>query len=259
MKTDSPAAPASEQIPASEQRPSAGKRRPAFRKAFVFAIVAAAAATGYWQFGEALSLESLAAREAELRVAKAEAVLVALAVGFVVYVAVTGLSLPGAAVLTLASGWFFGVWQGTLLVSFASTTGATLAFLFSRYLFRDAMRQRFGGRLAGFNEALEREGPFYLFTLRMIPAVPFFVINLVMGLTPIRTRTFWWVSQLGMLPGTAAYCYAGAAVPSLGTLAEEGLGGILSAKTLVAFAILGAFPIVVKKTMAWARARRSST
>jgi len=228
-------------------------------KPLVFALVAAAAALGYWQFGDALSLENLAARETELRDAKAAAPLLVFAAGFVLYVAVTGLSLPGAAVLTLASGWFFGVWQGILLVSFASTSGATLAFLFSRYLFRDAIRRKFGERLEKFNAALEQEGPFYLFTLRLIPVVPFFVINLVMGLTPIRTWTFWWVSQLGMLAGTAVYVYAGAAVPSLGELAKDGIGGILSLRVLVAFAILGLFPITVKKTMAWARSRRDAS
>ncbi|MEX2581387.1 MAG: TVP38/TMEM64 family protein [Verrucomicrobiales bacterium] len=227
-------------------------------KVVVFLVVVAAAAIGYWQFGDVLTLENLAAKEAELREARTAAPLVVFGIGFLIYVLVTGLSLPGAAVLTLASGWFFGVWQGTLLVSFASTTGATLAFLFSRYLFRDAIQQRFGDRLEKFNAALEKEGSFYLFTLRLIPVVPFFVINLVMGLTPIRTGTFWWVSQLGMLAGTAVYCYAGAAVPSLGELAERGMGGILSPKVIVAFVILGLFPITVKKVMAYVRSRRET-
>jgi len=233
-------------------------RKSTIIKVVVFLVVAAAAAIGYWQFGDVLTLENLAAKEAELRDARANAPLLVFGIGFVVYVVVTGLSLPGAAVLTIASGWFFGFWQGTLLVSFASTTGATLAFLFSRYLFRDAILRRFGERLEKFDEALEREGPFYLFTLRLIPVVPFFVINLVMGLTPIRTWTFWWVSQLGMLAGTAVYVYAGAAVPSLGELAERGMGSILSPQVLIAFVILGLFPITVKKIMAFVRSRRET-
>lgn len=228
------------------------------KKIILFTLVLAAAIFAYVKFGDALSLENLAAEETALREARAASPLLVFVIGFLIYVAVTGLSLPGAAVLTLAAGWFFGFWQGTLLVSFASTTGATLAFLFSRYLFRDTIQAKFGDRLAKFNEDLEREGPFYLFTLRLIPVVPFFVINLVMGLTPIRTRTFWWVSQLGMISGTAVYVYAGAAVPSLRELAERGLGGILSPKAIIAFVILGLFPVTVKKIMAALRKRREA-
>ena len=171
------------------------------------------------------------------------------AVAFLVYVAVTGLSLPGAIVLTLTCGWLFGFWRGLVLVSFASTTGATVAFLMSRFLLRDSIQRRFGDRLATFNQALEREGAFYLFMLRLIPAVPFFVINVVMGLTPIRSRTYWWVSQIGMLPGTAVYVYTGASVPNLATLAEKGFQGILSPQLLMAFALLGLVPLVLKKVV----------
>lgn len=240
-----------------ENTPAPGGRSTVI-KVVVFLLVAAAAAIGYWQFGDALTLENLADREAALREAKANAPLLVFGIGFLVYVIVTGLSLPGAAALTIASGWFFGFLQGTLLVSFASTTGATLAFLFSRYLFRDAIQRRFGDRLAKFNAALEKEGPFYLFTLRLIPAVPFFVLNLVMGLTPIRTWTYWWVSQIGMLAGTMVYVYAGASVPGLSELAERGMGSILTPRLIVAFVVLGLFPITVKKIMARVRARRET-
>ena len=122
---------------------------------------------------------------------------------FALYVAVTALSLPGAAIMTLAAGALFGFWTALLLVSFASSLGATLAFLASRFLFRDGVQKRFGERLKNINNGVKKEGAFYLFTLRLVPVVPFFVINLVMGLTPIKTRTFYWVSQLGMLAGTA--------------------------------------------------------
>lgn len=227
-------------------------------KLIVFLLVAAAAAVGYWKFGDALTLDNLASKETALRDAKATTPLLVFGIGFLIYVLVTGLSLPGAAVLTLASGWFFGLWQGTLLVSFASTTGATLAFLFSRYLFRDTIQRRFGDRLEKFNAALEKEGPFYLFTLRLIPVVPFFVINLVMGLTPIRTWSFWWVSQVGMLAGTVVYVYAGASVPSLEEMAERGMSGVLSPQVIIAFVILGLFPITVKKIMARVRSRRET-
>lgn len=174
-------------------------------------------------------------------------------VAFLVYVVVTGLSLPGAAVLTLVYGWYFGLFRGIVLVSFASTAGATLAFLLSRFLFRDAIQKRFGQRLDSFNESLEREGPFFLFTMRLIPAVPFFVINAVMGLTPIRTTTFWWVSQLGMLAGTAVYVYAGSSVPNLQALADDGIGAVFSlsqlAQIVTAFVLLGLFPLIVRLAM----------
>lgn len=242
--------------PTNDTKPS--KAKSPTIKIVVFLLVVAAAGIGYWQFGDALTLDHLAAQETALREARAVNPLFIFAIGFLIYVLVTGFSLPGAAVLTIASGWFFGFWQGTLLVSFASTTGATLAFLFSRFLFRDTIQQRFGDRLEKFNAALEKEGPFYLFTLRLIPVVPFFVINLVMGLTPIRTWTYWWVSQLGMLAGTMVYVYAGASVPSLAELAERGMGGILSPQLIIAFVILGIFPLTVKKIMGKIRSRRDT-
>jgi uncharacterized membrane protein YdjX (TVP38/TMEM64 family) len=225
-----------------------------FRKRLiVFGLVAAAVAGGYYFLSDYLSLEALAEQEQRLRDLQHEYPLFAYGLAFLVYVAVTGLSFPGATVLTLAYGWFFGLVRGFVLLSFASTAGATLAFLLSRYLFRDAVQRRFGDRLARFNEALDRDGAFYLFTLRLIPVVPFFVINAVMGLTPIRTLTYWWVSQLGMLPGTAVYVYAGSSVPSLKTLAEDGIGAVLSpeqlGRLLVAFALLGLFPLAVRWTL----------
>ena len=165
----------------------------------------------------------------------------------------TGLSLPGAALLTLVIGWYFGFATGLVLVSFASTAGATVAFLLSRFFFRDAIERKFGDTTKSFNEALEREGAFYLFTLRLIPAVPFFAINAVMGLTKIRTWTFWWVSQVGMLPGTAVYTYAGSRVPDLQTLSEQGARAVFSGSQLlqitIAFALLGIFPLATKKLL----------
>ncbi len=228
------------------------------KKLLLLIPVLGLAAFAFVQFRDVLTLENLANQEAALRSAKTANPLIAFVVGFLIYVVVTALSLPGAAVLTLASGWFFGFWQGTLLVSFASTTGATLAFLFSRYLFRDSIQTKFGDSLSKFNDALEKEGPFYLFTLRLIPVVPFFVINLVMGLTPIRTQTFWWVSQLGMIAGTSVYVSAGAAVPTLKELAEQGASGILSPQVIVAFTILGLFPLVVKRIVAAIIEKRAS-
>ncbi len=214
------------------------------------AVVVAAAGVLYWQFGHYLELEYLASREAQLQSFQEDLPWLVIGVAFLIYVTVTGLSLPGAALLTLVMGWYFGFSRGLLLVSFASTTGATAALLLSRYFFRDAVESRFGEQLRTFNEALRREGAFYLFTLRLIPAVPFFVINAVMGLTKIRTRTFWWVSQLGMLPGTAVYVYAGSRVPDLQTLAVSGVQAVFTPGQLtqitVAFVLLGVFPLAMK-------------
>jgi len=220
-----------------------------WKKVAVALLVAAAATALYVKYGEALLLDSLATKETELRRYGHQHPGFTYAVAFLIYVAVTGLSLPGAAGLTLIYGWYFGFMRGIILVSFASTTGATIAFLLSRFLFRDAIQKNFGDRLEGFNKALEREGSFYLFTLRLIPAVPFFVINAVMGLTPLKTTSYWWVSQLGMLPGTAVYVYAGSSVPSLADLAEQGTGGILTPRIILAFVLLGVFPLVVRSLM----------
>ena len=170
---------------------------------------------------------------------------------FLVYVAVTGLSLPGAAIMTLAGGAIFGLLWGTLIVSFASSIGATLAFLASRFLFRDAIQRKFGDKLRVVNAGVEKEGAFYLFTLRLVPAFPFFLINLAMGLTPMRTRTFYWVSQLGMLLGTLVYVNAGTQVAKI-----DSLKGILSPGLLISFALLGLFPLAAKKVVDLIKARR---
>lgn len=223
------------------------------RRTFVLVGLIAVVGLGAWWLGDELSLSRLAARESAFRTFQAEHPILVYFAAFAAYTAVSGLSLPGAAGMTLLFGWLFGFWRGMFVVSFASTAGATIAFLLSRYLLRDSIIRRFGDRLAAFNTALEREGAFYLFTLRLIPAVPFFVINAVMGLTPIRVRTFWWVSQLGMLPGSAVFVYAGASAPRLQILAEQGLGAIFSpaqvTQILVAFGLLGLFPLLVRLAM----------
>ncbi|MEO2014219.1 MAG: TVP38/TMEM64 family protein [Fuerstiella sp.] len=228
-----------------------GRKSKPYLKLFVLATVATAVVYGYTQYGDTLTLDTLAQRETELREYQQLHPILIYGLAFGVYVAVTGLSLPGAAtVLSLVYAWYFGLVRGIVLVSFASTMGATLAFLLSRYLLRETIQNRFGEKLKAFNRNLEEEGAFYLFTLRLIPAVPFFVINVVMGLTPMKTRTFWWVSQVGMFPGTIVFVYAGSSVPDLATLAENGASGILSPQLLAAFVVLGLFPLVVKKLLA---------
>lgn len=223
------------------------------KKWLVLAAVAGLIIGTFVFFGDDLKLENLAQSEAQLQQFQHDHPLLVYGAAFAIYVAVTGLSLPGAAGMTLLYGWYFGFLRGLVLVSFASTMGATVAFLLSRYLFRDSIQQRFGERLKSFNEALDREGAFYLFTLRLIPAIPFFVINVVMGLTNLPVRTYWWVSQVGMLPATAVYVYAGSQVPNLQRLADEGAQAVFSASQLIqitiAFALLGIFPIAVKKIM----------
>lgn len=174
------------------------------------------------------------------------------AIFFLIYVAVTGLSLPGAAIMTLVAGAIFGLLWGTLIVSFASSVGATLAFLAARFLARDTVQQRFGHNLKAINQGVEREGAFYLFTLRLVPAFPFFVINLVMALTPMKTLTFYWVSQLGMLPGTLVYVNAGTQIAEI-----DALSGILSFDLLLSFIILGLFPLIAKRLVAFIKARKA--
>lgn len=200
-----------------------------------------------------LSLETLAAQESKLQSLLASNPLLVLSAAFGIYVIVTALSIPGAAVLSLTYAWFFKFWTGLVLISFASTTGATIAFLISRYLLRDWVQRRFGQRLQKIDDSFEREGAFYLFTMRLIPAMPFFLINLLMGLTKIKTATFWWVSQLGMLAGTIVYVYAGASIPDLNTLQNQGVSAIFSPWQLtqisIAFLTLGLFPITAKKLL----------
>jgi uncharacterized membrane protein YdjX (TVP38/TMEM64 family) len=170
---------------------------------------------------------------------------------FLIYVLVTSLSLPGAVVLTIAGGGLFGLVTGTIVVSFASAIGATLACFVSRYLLGAWVQKRFGSRIEKINEGIEREGVFYLFTLRLIPLFPFWLINLAMGLSRMRLRAFWWISQLGMLPGTIVYVNAGRELARI-----ESARDILSPGLLVSFALIGIFPIAVKKLLALYRVNR---
>jgi uncharacterized membrane protein YdjX (TVP38/TMEM64 family) len=169
---------------------------------------------------------------------------------FVLYVAVAALALPGAALLTLVAGAIFGFVWGTVLVSFASSIGATLSFLLSRFVLRDWVRRRYASRVAAMDRGMEKEGAFYLFTLRLIPAIPFFVVNVLMGLTALRTRTFYWVSQVGMFAGTLAYVNAGTQLAAI-----QSPRGILSPGLIGAFVVLGFFPLVAKRAVEMAGAR----
>ncbi|WP_370263008.1 FAD-dependent oxidoreductase [Limnobacter sp.] len=198
-----------------------------------------------------LTLESLKARLEEFRAFQAESPWLVAGVYFAAYVVVTAFSIPGAAVMTLAGGALFGLLQGLIIVSFASTVGATLAFLGARYLLRDSVQSKFGARLKAINAGVEKEGAFYLFTLRLVPVFPFFLINLLMGLTSMKAVTFFWVSQLGMLAGTAVYVNAGTELANINSL-----GGILSPGVLLSFALLGVFPLLAKKVTDKIKARK---
>lgn len=171
---------------------------------------------------------------------------------FAIYVAVTALSLPGATIMTLLGGAVFGLFSGTLIVSFASTMGATLAFLASRFLFRDSVQARFGQPLAAINRGVGKDGAFYLFTLRLVPVFPFFLINLLMGLSPLGTWTFYWVSQIGMLAGTLVYVNAGTQIAKIDSLA-----GILSPGLILSFVLLGVFPLLARRIISSLKARKA--
>jgi len=196
----------------------------------------------YFGLHQYANLDSLKAQQAIITEYSNTAPLTAALIFFSVYIVITGLSLPGAAIMTLAGGAVFGLLKGTLLVSFASTIGATLAFLISRYLFRKPLQQRFAERLQIINQGVEKDGAFYLFTLRLVPAFPFFIVNIVMGLTPIKTLTFFLVSQLGMLAGTIVYVFAGTQLAQVSSLKD-----IFSAELILSFTLLGFFPLIAKK------------
>tara|TARA_R110002110_G_C13470513_1_gene720838 strand:- start:78896 stop:81031 length:2136 start_codon:yes stop_codon:yes gene_type:complete len=217
----------------------------------VLVIGLALASWFYFDLGSYLQFDTLKGRIDDLQAWRASNPVLAGALYFAVYVVVTALSVPGAAIMTLAGGALFGFWYGLLLVSFASSIGATLAFLVSRLLLRDWVQQRFGRQLRAVNAGFERDGAFYLFSLRLVPLFPFFVINLLMGLLPIATRRYYWVSQLGMLPATAVYVNAGT---QLGQL--ESASGILSAPLIGSFVLLALFPFLAKWLLTRLQTRR---
>ena len=210
--------------------------------ALIVGVLVLLAAFFALDLGRYLSLGYLKSSQSAFESLYAEQPLTVMGSYFALYVAVTALSFPGAVIMTLAGGAIFGTLWGTVIVSFASSLGATLAFLAARFVLRDSIEARFGNRLAEFNKGIEKEGAFYLFTLRLVPLVPFFVINLLMGLTKMKTLTFYGVSQLGMLAGTAVYVNAGTQLAQL-----ESLQGILSPGLIGSFVLLGVFPLLARK------------
>ena len=220
----------------------------------ILVLVLLAACVGIFFFfgvGDYLSLAYLKEIHGEA-VSYVRANVLASTVGFMVfYVLVTAASLPGAALMTLAAGAVFQVLWGLAMVSFASTIGATLAMLISRTLLREWVQSRFAQQLRAVNQGMQRDGGFYLFGLRMVPLFPFFIINLVMGLTRIPAWRFYWVSQLGMLPGTFVFVFAGTQLASVSSLSD-----VLSPGMIAALSLLGLFPLIARKSLAWLNARR---
>ncbi len=217
----------------------------------IAAVLGLAAVFFAFDLGAYLTLDYLKASQDTFAQMYAEHQVLVIAGYMLIYILVTSLSLPGAAIMTLAGGALFGLVTGTLVVSFASTIGATLACLVARFLLRDWVQRKFGDNIAKVNAGIEKEGAFYLFTLRLIPIFPFWLINLVMGVTKMPLRTFFWVSQVGMLAGTVVYVNAGKELAKI-----ETLSGILSPGLILSFAVLGIFPIAAKKIIAFTRSRR---
>jgi len=219
-------------------------------------IIISAITVLVWAFfafdlGQYLTLEYIKTQQTAFDAYYAEHRALTIAIYMVIYIVVTALSLPGATVMTLAGGALFGLWVALVAVSFASTIGATLAFLVSRFLLRDWVQGKFGDKLGAINAGVEKDGAFYLFSLRLVPLFPFFVINLVMGLTPLKAGLFYLVSQIGMLPGTFVYVNAGT---QLGKI--ESAGGILSPGLILSFALLGIFPLIAKKILDLLKAKK---
>lgn len=223
-----------------------------FKKiALIAVLVAAVFGFFYFDLNTYLTLDGLKGSLDTFTQQIEENPLVSIGVFFAIYAAVTALSLPGAAILTLAAGALFGLVQGFIIVSFASSVGATLAFLVARFILRDTVRKRFGEKLKKIDEGVEKQGAFYLFTLRLVPVFPFFLINLLMGLTSIKTWTFYWVSQLGMLAGTIVYVNAGTQLAQI-----DSLSGIVSPGLILSFVLLGIFPWIAKAIVAFVERRR---
>lgn len=222
--------------------------------------MAAMALTILWLGRERLSLSQLAEQEASLRSWYQDQPLLVLAIAAGVYITFAALSIPVGTPLAILYGWLFGVPVAVAVVNVSATLGAVLAFWSSRYLFREYIEHWLGDRRLAIEQRIEREGALYLIALRLIPVIPFFVVNLAMGLTRIRTRTFWWASQLAMLPATCVFVSVGASVPSLKTLARDGPQSLISWQLLVALAMLGILPLLTKKVVeAWKQRHAKTT
>jgi uncharacterized membrane protein YdjX (TVP38/TMEM64 family) len=223
-----------------------------FNKIIILAsVIAVIVAFKLLHLGDYFTLAYIKESQRKFEILYAEHRLTVIAVYMFIYILVTSLSLPGAVVMTLAGGALFGLFTGTVVISFASTIGATIACAVSRFILRDWVQGKFGDKLKTVNEGVEREGAFYLFTLRLIPVFPFWLINLVFGLTRMPLKNFYWVSQIGMLPGTLVFVNAGRELAKI-----DSLSGILSPGLILSFVLLGIFPITSKKLIAFYRSKK---
>jgi len=216
-------------------------------------VVVAVVAFFYFDLGQWLSLENLKIQQTALSAYVEDHFVFSILVFFALYVAVAAFSLPGATILTLAGGAIFGLLTGFVIISFASSIGALLAFLGARFLFRDAIKKRFADKLAPIEKGIKKDGAFYLLSLRLVPLFPFFVVNLLMGLTNLPARTFYFFSQLGMIPGTLAFVYAGTQLAKIQSVKD-----VLSPGLITAFVILGLLPITMRKLLQWFKEKKSA-
>ena len=217
----------------------------------VLVVVLVIASFFLFGFNDLLTLDGIQSRLGQFYEWRSESPLLVGGLFFLAYVLIAAFSLPGAAIMTLLAGALFGLWWGLLLASFASSIGALFAFLASRYLLRDSFQTKFASKLKSINEGIEKDGGFYLFTLRLLPLFPFFIVNILMGLTTIKARTYYWVSQLGMFAGTFVYVNAGVQLAQI-----ESLKDIISPALLGSFALLAIFPLIAKKVLDWYKARQ---
>ena len=222
-------------------------------KKVLIVLVVVLVIAGFFLFGfnDLLTLEGIQARLGQFYEWRNESPLLVGGLFFLAYVLIAAFSLPGAALMTLLAGALFGLWWGLLLASFASSVGALFAFLAARYLLRESFQSKFASKLDSINAGIEKDGGFYLFTLRLLPLFPFFLVNILMGLTNIKTWTYYWVSQIGMLAGTFVYVNAGVQLAQI-----ESLGDIISPTLLASFALLAVFPLIAKKALNWYKARQ---
>lgn len=225
------------------------------KKIILFIIILlAVAGFFYFDLGQWLTLDALKQQQAAIEAYRSEHPLLVAGLYSLAYIVITALSLPGAALMTLTGGAIFGVVWGTLLANLSASIGATLAFLIARFIIGDWVQTRFGDRIGPINRGIEQDGAFYLFSLRLVPVFPFFIINVVMGLTRIKTWTFFWVSVVGMIAGAAVYANAGTQLAQI-----DSLSGIASPSLLISFALLGLFPLIARKTLGWLKNRRDVT
>ena len=225
------------------------------KKFILLGIIAAAiGAFFFFDLRQWLTLDQLKSQQAALEAYRGEHPILVAALYISTYIVVAALSLPGAAIMTLSGGAIFGVFWGTLFANISASIGATLAFLIARFVIGDWIQTKFGDRIESINKGIEQDGAFYLFSLRLVPLFPFFIINVVMGLTKIKTITFLWVSSVGMIAGAAVYANAGTQLAKL-----DSLSGIASPGLLLSFVLLGLFPLIARKSLAFIKTKRLTT